>query len=572
MYDRAHVLDLPPMQSLRQDVGIAVSNDSSRASTPPIVHPSHPLAVPNPAVTPTVPPRHPLPTLADNTPASARAALAKQHQRARTRRAFAAPSAGPVRPKSNQFENLASPCSAALLSASTNSAHSAYTTVSSDATPTPHPRRPSAMEEAIGRSRAASLTGPESGPSGAQTRPGPRTADKSTYSHSGSSTPAARPIPDPIQRTISPPLAYPISTIPSPRSIVESFAEQQNRLMPPSASRPRFAHTDTAASGRTVYTDASEGWDRSAAGTPDEHLSPEGTPSPDHDDGDFKVCTTFYCSQDVADKQGLFFRTPQDAGSEFAPKYVPSFRPKRGSVEFPLVVPSNKAVGLGYDVPGPSSEIKRDSGGAFSVDSVIVTPTLRPDGQIADPSGTSDRRGSSPSSSRGHIPSHVRHGHRRPPSLQNSADYGLSRHAGTDTDLGATSGKRRASVPDASLLRSLNPLSPETFGIHLPNDRTYLDLPRQTTGAGFTSQEQTRGSSAVSPHLSIDSPLSDDRRHSAAVSFIDDFPAPPSTTTDTMNRLEGPAGKHASAFGQLVTGPPGAGKTTYCNGMHQVSF
>ncbi|ORY33780.1 cytoplasm protein [Naematelia encephala] len=26
---------------------------------------------------------------------------------------------------------------------------------------------------------------------------------------------------------------------------------------------------------------------------------------------------------------------------------------------------------------------------------------------------------------------------------------------------------------------------------------------------------------------------------------------------------------HASAFGQLVTGPPGAGKTTYCNGMHQ---
>ncbi|WVR05127.1 hypothetical protein IAU60_002139 [Kwoniella sp. DSM 27419] len=27
--------------------------------------------------------------------------------------------------------------------------------------------------------------------------------------------------------------------------------------------------------------------------------------------------------------------------------------------------------------------------------------------------------------------------------------------------------------------------------------------------------------------------------------------------------------QHATAFGQLVTGPPGAGKTTYCNGLHQ---
>jgi hypothetical protein len=27
-----------------------------------------------------------------------------------------------------------------------------------------------------------------------------------------------------------------------------------------------------------------------------------------------------------------------------------------------------------------------------------------------------------------------------------------------------------------------------------------------------------------------------------------------------------------AAYGQLVTGPPGAGKTTYCHGMHQVSL
>ncbi|WVQ72166.1 hypothetical protein IAR50_001711 [Cryptococcus sp. DSM 104548] len=32
--------------------------------------------------------------------------------------------------------------------------------------------------------------------------------------------------------------------------------------------------------------------------------------------------------------------------------------------------------------------------------------------------------------------------------------------------------------------------------------------------------------------------------------------------------LEAPM-EHATAFGQLVTGPPGAGKSTYCNGLHQ---
>ncbi|KAL1405508.1 hypothetical protein Q8F55_009145 [Vanrija albida] len=33
--------------------------------------------------------------------------------------------------------------------------------------------------------------------------------------------------------------------------------------------------------------------------------------------------------------------------------------------------------------------------------------------------------------------------------------------------------------------------------------------------------------------------------------------------------LAQPTEQHLSAFGQLVTGPPGAGKSTYCHGMHQ---
>ena len=63
-------------------------------------------------------------------------------------------------------------------------------------------------------------------------------------------------------------------------------------------------------------------------------------------------------------------------------------------------------------------------------------------------------------------------------------------------------------------------------------------------------------------------------RDSTSISFIDDFPSPPNFSEPALesNRHTMPTPtKHASAFGQLVTGPPGAGKTTYCHGMHQVS-
>ncbi|WVQ81630.1 hypothetical protein IAT38_003754 [Cryptococcus sp. DSM 104549] len=39
--------------------------------------------------------------------------------------------------------------------------------------------------------------------------------------------------------------------------------------------------------------------------------------------------------------------------------------------------------------------------------------------------------------------------------------------------------------------------------------------------------------------------------------------------SDTEEQLAQAPVEHTSAFGQLVTGPPGAGKTTYCNGLHQ---
>jgi len=91
-------------------------------------------------------------------------------------------------------------------------------------------------------------------------------------------------------------------------------------------------------------------------------------------------------------------------------------------------------------------------------------------------------------------------------------------------------------------------------------------------------------------------------RYSAVPSFVHDFPAPPAEDLDvdangyhengsalkrpedgnetemaadesaiaSMTVPAGQNGSHESAFGQVVTGPPGAGKTTYCHGMHQV--
>ncbi|EJT52750.1 cytoplasm protein [Trichosporon asahii var. asahii CBS 8904] len=45
-----------------------------------------------------------------------------------------------------------------------------------------------------------------------------------------------------------------------------------------------------------------------------------------------------------------------------------------------------------------------------------------------------------------------------------------------------------------------------------------------------------------------------------------------SSTTEDQPMTSSLPEHHASAFGQLVTGPPGAGKSTYCHGMYQVSI
>jgi hypothetical protein len=123
-----------------------------------------------------------------------------------------------------------------------------------------------------------------------------------------------------------------------------------------------------------------------------------------------------------------------------------------------------------------------------------------------------------------------------------------------ESDISAT--KRRSIVP--SVGDSLGSLS--TF---CPDQDTSFES--QDLAPPPTSERRPSHSSSVSGH----------QRDSTAVSFIDDFPSPPNFAepfTNTASAMPSAStSKHSTAFGQLVTGPPGAGKSTYCHGMHQVS-
>jgi hypothetical protein len=134
------------------------------------------------------------------------------------------------------------------------------------------------------------------------------------------------------------------------------------------------------------------------------------------------------------------------------------------------------------------------------------------------------------------------------------ADVRYSRVARGQPELVATPGnpgeRRRSVVAEADDVIARAPVTPSIFGI--------------TTGDFFTP---TRTSIENSP-ASVTN-----QRYSTVPSFVHDVPAPPTGASDTStNTMESPlALPHRSAFGQVITGPPGAGKSTYAHGMHQVS-
>lgn len=125
-----------------------------------------------------------------------------------------------------------------------------------------------------------------------------------------------------------------------------------------------------------------------------------------------------------------------------------------------------------------------------------------------------------------------------------------------ESDISAT--KRRSIVPSVGdSLGSLSTFCQDQDGSFESQD---LAPPQQ----GPYERRQSHSSSVSGHH-----------RDSTAVSFIDDFPSPPNFaepfTNTTSAMPSASSSKHSTAFGQLVTGPPGAGKSTYCHGMHQVS-
>ncbi|OCF45462.1 cytoplasmic protein [Kwoniella heveanensis CBS 569] len=621
--------------------------------------------------------------LSDGGSATARAFLAKQQQRARTKRAFQSPTHGPILARRQRESSV--PLSA--LSATASSASSMASPLSSASVSAmsdgPGARRKTALEEAIGRSRAASVgvlqeQQQRMSPTRAALLDRPSTAESTRARGPGIIRTSAPPPPrvslnppdaedNAMKRVMSsPPLAYPISTEPSPRT--------RSRAAFLDVQRPGLPHVETGASKVTVYTDASEGWSRvgdSAGSTPQsERKRYIATP---HSETDSPAQ-----SMDDRDFQGLFFRTPHDRNGSFSNTPIPDrYAPSRSDIILPRAIPSNlPPIGLGYELEEPrsaglehysdpvsastSDEATRrpSEGGSDGTTDELATPQLIGGNQVdqqpymaayLDPMAavsateshgrTQQRLGAPWISGRPGTPesmdasgserddadrSEDTHG-TMVPIVAEGREFPFPRSQETIRNLNQAmansevhessatpktpDGKRRLHSDQPNPSRAYAPLSPGTFGIVPTNvDRHHQQQPSlppisSTQPPALRDPFATSGNNdrlapidvfstqqhrALSPHRSSlsaspgggelsASPIpGNDHRHSAAVSFFDEFPSPPTANqaeeeTSLMSSMELPAPKvqHASAFGQLVTGPPGAGKSTYCHGLHQ---
>ncbi|WVQ98671.1 hypothetical protein IAU59_005802 [Kwoniella sp. CBS 9459] len=679
-----------PFVPLTTEIGIAISPDvGKRGSQRQLIEGSPtPKTAPLPRTDPTSPISPTKSRLSDGGSATARAFLAKQQQRARTKRAFQSPAQGPSMARRQRESSV--PLSA--LSSTTTSASSVASPLSSASVSVgsegPGARRKTALEEAIGRSRAASVgvlqeQQQRMSPTRAALLDRPSTAASSRAKGASGLRSSAPPPPrvslnppeddaSQMHRVMSsPPLAYPISTEPSPHT--------RSRAAFLGVQRPGLPHADTGASKVTVYTDASEGWSRlgdSAGSTPQsERKRYIATPNSEADSP--------AQSMEDRDFQGLFFRTPHDRNGSFSNTPIPDrYAPRRSDIIMPRAIPSSlPPIGLGYEMEEPrSSQVEPYSdpvsastsdeanrrpseGGSDSTTDELATPQL-PGGNQTDEQPymayldpmtaaaasevhgrTQQRLGAPWISGRPGTPesmdasgserddddrSQDTHGTMMP-IVTEGPEFPFPRSQETIRNLnqamanitnndanevaeelpGATpitpDGKRRLHHNPP---RAYAPLSPGTFGINpsetedkhhhqqlLPspsasssrapalrdpfanseaNDRLAPIDVFSAQHRGFSPHRSSLSASRGGGDLSASPIPGNDHRHSAAVSFFDEFPSPPSEQqgqeeTTIMSSMELPAPKvqHASAFGQLVTGPPGAGKSTYCHGLHQ---
>ncbi len=243
-------------------------------------------------------------TLSENSPLHARAILQKQHQRAITKRAFQTPAHAPSAYRPTSTEQPPHSANSATFPTS-GSPLSQYTSSTASSSNPSSGRRKTALEEAIGRSRAASVGHIETQdlhPVKGTLRTRPRTADGSDDSTAlrPASSQRSAGTPSPLTATFlpSPQLVYPISTEVTPRITYSTEVSASFLAM----KRPDFTHVDSAASGKTTYTDASEGWERSGEAAPmaqaARRASEGEVPSPhmNMDDRDFHVSATLLAS------------------------------------------------------------------------------------------------------------------------------------------------------------------------------------------------------------------------------------------------------------------------------------
>ncbi|WWC90085.1 uncharacterized protein L201_005018 [Kwoniella dendrophila CBS 6074] len=653
-----------PFVSLTDEIGVAISPEIAQSQeendsgvivdntveiTPKTAIESKTIDPVKTATSPKTPTKS---RLSDGGSATARAFLAKQQQRARTKRAFQSPVQGPVshthmRHSQNNRDSIGQLSLTSSLPSSTNTSISSMlsptSSIKSDGSgpvSVPGPRRKTALEEAIGRSRASSvgiLEQQQQQQSKYITSPTriallynsnrPSTSDSSKNQKFGSSSshlsqppPPKVSVNSPLDVGIakkeqyrfsspnlnysvsSPPLDYPISTIPSPRSKQNAFNSNLLDVHVPTpiksdGLRPQFIHGESTASKVTVYTDASEGWSRagsSAMSTPIQDrkdrlssINSEDSPGRTPDDRDF---------------QGLFFRTPADRNGSFSVTPISDrYAPPANNLALPRILPETSSpVGLGYDMdPTPHSQIimedeqpRRPSEGSDQT-AEIATPQMTGQQQIDQPymnyltqmdnndhtiantriqqslmapwvnrrpitpesvnSGSDNsecegRDGRSMDTHETAVPI-LSEGHEFPfprsnDTIRNLTEAQAHAHGNDESATPRTpDGKRRLSNPPHA------PLSPGTFGIK-PDDlssttisptspskhinfapspfQNYSLLPSTHRNQQHLSSIHTR-TSLSSNRDSIASPLlGNDHRNSAAVSFFDEFPTPPS--------------------------------------------
>ncbi|KAK6902863.1 hypothetical protein I203_108123 [Kwoniella mangroviensis CBS 8507] len=395
-----------PFISLTDEIGVAISPDIVGVDREVIVIDNEDMSEPKTAPLPkTTDPLSPKTftaksRLSDGGSATARAFLAKQQQRARTKRAFQSPSKGPVVHRIIRDSTTASQTGHLSTSASTPT--TASTSISSVLSPSSsttsiksdEPRRKTALEEAIGRSRASSVGMLEQQQAKysptrmalMENRPNTSESHKKKFGTTSVPGPPRVAVQSPTQKdqhqrfsspdvsySISPAaLDYPISTVPSPRTKSgPSFLDV----------RPNIVHGESNVSKVTIYTDASEGWSR--AGT-----SARSTPISDRKDRLSEANSEDSPGQtpDDRDFQGLFFRTPADRNGSFSNTPIPGqYAPSSTNhLSLPRAIPEGPVpVGLGYDMdPTPHSTIvleddqpRRPSDGSEST-AEIATPNM----------------------------------------------------------------------------------------------------------------------------------------------------------------------------------------------------